>query len=76
MHGVRRALAGLVATIAVVSLAACSGSSSTTSAAGASTGAQATEVRLGYFPNVTHATAIVADKEGRYTKALGSTSPR
>jgi len=30
-------------------------------------------VRLGYFPNLTHATAIVADKEGFFTRHLGAT---
>jgi len=30
-------------------------------------------VRLGYFPNLTHATAIVADKEGLFAKHLGTT---
>jgi len=29
-------------------------------------------VRLGYFPNLTHATAIVADKEGFFAKHLGT----
>jgi len=30
-------------------------------------------VRLGYFPNLTHATAIVADKDGYFRKYLGAT---
>jgi NitT/TauT family transport system substrate-binding protein len=30
-------------------------------------------LRLGYFPNLTHATAIVADTEGFFTKHLGAT---
>ena len=30
------------------------------------------KVRLGYFPNVTHATAIVGVEKGLFTKALGS----
>ena len=33
----------------------------------------ATEVRVGYFPNVTHAAPIVADKEGLFAKRLGAT---
>ena len=57
-----------------MSLAACGGSTSPAARVSANTGSPATEVRLGYFPNVTHATAIVADKEGLYTKALGSTT--
>ena len=31
-------------------------------------------MRLGYFPNVTHAVPIVADAEGFYTKHLGTTA--
>jgi NitT/TauT family transport system substrate-binding protein len=30
-------------------------------------------VHVGYFPNITHATAIVADKEGLFAKHLGAT---
>ncbi|MFD1051620.1 ABC transporter substrate-binding protein, partial [Kibdelosporangium lantanae] len=33
----------------------------------------ATEVRLGYFPNVTHLPAIIGVKKDFYTKELGST---
>ncbi|HEV2086917.1 MAG TPA: ABC transporter substrate-binding protein, partial [Cryptosporangiaceae bacterium] len=32
------------------------------------------EVRLGYFPNLTHATPIVGLANGTYTKALGGTA--
>jgi NitT/TauT family transport system substrate-binding protein len=49
-------------------LSACAGD---TQAAGAGTAPAV--VRLGYFPNVTHATPIVADKEGLFAKHLGST---
>ena len=38
----------------------------------AASGAPA-EVRLGYFPNLTHATAIVADKEHLFARHLGAT---
>jgi len=31
-------------------------------------------VRLGYFPNLTHATPIVADKEGFFARHLGATT--
>ena len=51
---------------AVLSLAGCGGSSQASSGPVAS-------VKLGYFPNLTHATAIVADKEGFFAKHLGST---
>ena len=36
-------------------------------------GTAATELRLGYFPNVTHATAVYGDAAGVFTAALGST---
>jgi len=54
------------AVVATLGLSACGGSSN------ASDG-PVTEVRLGYFPNLTHATAIVADAEGFFTRHLGST---
>ncbi|MGV1008179.1 MAG: ABC transporter substrate-binding protein [Dermatophilaceae bacterium] len=74
MRRVRAAMAATaVAVAAAVSLAACGSSSSpASSSGGTSAGSPATEVRLGYFPNVTHATPIVADQEGLYTKELGS----
>jgi len=34
-------------------------------------GAEATTLRLGYFPNVTHAPAIVGDRQGFFADALG-----
>jgi NitT/TauT family transport system substrate-binding protein len=67
----RRSAASLLV-LASLGLAACSGSSDTTSVgsrAGSGTSA-ASEVRLGYFPNVTHAVPIVADKEGLFAKHL------
>lgn len=36
--------------------------------------ATAAELRLGYFPNVTHAPAILADAEGLFTAELGDTA--
>jgi len=47
-----------------------------TSSAGATTGAQndADTVRLGYFPNVTHAPALVGLEEGFFEDALGDTT--
>ena len=54
------------ALIAAVGVSACGGD---TRAAGAAPA----EVRLGYFPNLTHAKAIVADKEGFFAKHLGAT---
>ena len=56
----------LTALVATVGLAACGSDSSAAGGAPAS-------VRVGYFPNVTHATGIVADKEGFFAKHLGAT---
>ncbi len=52
---------------AAVTVAGCS------TAHGSDAGGTPTQVRLGYFPNVTHASAIVADREGFYAGHLGST---
>jgi NitT/TauT family transport system substrate-binding protein len=54
------------AVVATLGLSACGGDTQ-------ASGTAPTVVRLGYFPNLTHATAIVADKEGFYTKYLGAT---
>jgi NitT/TauT family transport system substrate-binding protein len=56
----------LGAVVATLGLSACGGDTQASSAA-------PLEVRLGYFPNLTHATAIVADKEGFFAKHLGAT---
>ncbi|MFG2498010.1 aliphatic sulfonate ABC transporter substrate-binding protein [Streptomyces sp. NPDC048441] len=34
------------------------------------------EVKIGYFPNLTHATALVGDQEGLFQKALGATKAK
>ena len=52
--------------VATLGMSACGGSSQ-------ALGSAPVEVRLGYFPNLTHATAIVADTEGFFTKHLGAT---
>lgn len=68
----------LVATIAALSLlaTACSRADSGSSDSG-TTAAQdkgaATELRLGYFPNVTHAPALIGLEKGLFQKELGST---
>lgn len=73
------------AVAAVLALAACGSSSSssgTTSAAAAASGAAgsaasgsaaADTLRLGYFPNVTHAAAVLGVKNGTFQEALGDT---
>jgi NitT/TauT family transport system substrate-binding protein len=60
---------------AALLLAGCSSSSSTSSGSTATSGAAASApvtVRLGLLSNITHASALVALKEGYFTKALGS----
>ena len=54
------------AVVAALGLSACGGDTQ-------ASGPSPTVVRLGYFPNLTHATAIVADKEGFFAKHLGAT---
>jgi NitT/TauT family transport system substrate-binding protein len=61
-----RATGVLSAVLLSFGLAGCGGSST------ASGSAAPESVRVGYFPNVTHATAIVADKEGFFAKHLGA----
>ncbi|WP_420123211.1 ABC transporter substrate-binding protein [Nakamurella sp.] len=73
------------AVAAVLALAACGSSSSssgTTSAAAsgsaasgsaAPAGTAADTLRLGYFPNVTHAAAVLGVKNGTFQEALGDT---
>ena len=72
----RRLLVPLVAVGALLA-ASCgddsAGSTSATTAAGASTTTEApTTVRLAYFPNVTHATAIVGVEKGIFADMLGA----
>src|SRR5215468_3761569 len=60
---------------AALLLAGCSSSSSSTSGSTASANAEGSSpvtVRLGFLSNITHAPALVALKEGFFTKALGS----
>ena len=63
---VARVALALGAVVATLGMSACGGDSQAAGAAPA-------EVHLGYFPNLTHATAIVADKEGFFGKHLGAT---
>lgn len=54
------------AVVATLGMTACGGDTQ-------ASGADPAVVRLGYFPNLTHATAIVADKEGFFAKHLAAT---
>ena len=65
----RRRLRVLVAVgLALSSLAACGSDDATESASSGSTedGSQATDVRFGYFPNLTHAPAIIGIEKGYF----------
>lgn len=69
-----RSLLPLLATAALA--AGCATSDSRTGAVAAvdlSGGTPAAELRLGYFPNVTHATAVYGDAAGVFAEALGDT---
>ncbi|MEV6298286.1 ABC transporter substrate-binding protein [Actinoplanes sp. NPDC051861] len=65
-----RALAlATAAVLASTALTACGGSDDETAAPSA----EAPAIRLGYFPNITHAPALVGVNKGFFTEALGST---
>ncbi len=66
--------------VAVAALALSAGCATSASSASApveavpvSGGTPAAELRLGYFPNVTHATALYGDATGTFAEALGDT---
>jgi NitT/TauT family transport system substrate-binding protein len=64
-----RALAlAAAALLATTALAACGKDDDKASASG-----DASTIRLGYFPNITHAPALVGVNKGFYQQALGST---
>jgi len=72
----RRLLAGAAAVVGgALLVAGCSsGGSSSSSAAGSASAADSAPVtvRLGYLANITHAPALIAVKNGYFTKELGS----
>jgi NitT/TauT family transport system substrate-binding protein len=75
----RATLAVALMLAASLFVAACGGdeeSSDTTAAAGSGSSGDATaeEVRLGFFPNVTHAPALVGLEEGFFEDQLGDTT--
>jgi sulfonate transport system substrate-binding protein len=61
-----------VALVALTALSGCSRAGSSDTPAAESKGAAA-EVRLGYFPNITHAAALIGVEKGLYAKELGNT---
>jgi NitT/TauT family transport system substrate-binding protein len=66
----RRALTAAAAAAAVTVLAAGCGSSSGSASKASSSGGTVT-LRLGFLENITHASALIADKNGYFTKDLG-----
>ncbi|ALE84743.1 ABC transporter substrate-binding protein [Pseudonocardia sp. HH130629-09] len=68
---VRTAAVLLALLTALGLMAGCSRAAESTTAAGATS--PAAEVRVGYFPNITHAPALVGVKQGLFAKELGST---
>jgi sulfonate transport system substrate-binding protein len=77
-RGVRRSLLAL-GVAAVVVLAACGSTGSSSGASTAANGARGSAapgekvtLRLGYFPNITHATALVGVAKGIFQEHLGS----
>jgi NitT/TauT family transport system substrate-binding protein len=73
----RRVTAAAAIGAALLLAAGCSSSSSSSSGAASSAsassgGGAAVTVSLGFLTNITHASALVALKEGYFTKALGS----
>ncbi|HVM19530.1 MAG TPA: ABC transporter substrate-binding protein [Egibacteraceae bacterium] len=71
-----RSLRVLLAVLVVGVLAACGGATSDAEPVAATDNtegdaANPTTLNLGYFPNVTHATALAGDREGIFAEALG-----
>ncbi|MGZ4569395.1 MAG: ABC transporter substrate-binding protein [Blastococcus sp.] len=74
MPNLRTARARVLAAVlapALLALAACGGNSSADSSSSGS--GTASELRLGYFANLTHAAALIGVNKGDFTKELGST---
>lgn len=71
-----RGVRGVVAALAVLTLttlATACGGSGTPGTATSGGGDGLAEVRLGYFPNITHSTALVGVEKGLFAKHLGGT---
>ncbi|WP_433247848.1 ABC transporter substrate-binding protein [Streptosporangium sp. CA-135522] len=72
-----RRVRGVVAALAALALttlaSACGGTETTGTAASSAGGDELAEVRLGYFPNITHSTALVGVEKGFFAKHLGDT---
>ncbi|MEP7765672.1 ABC transporter substrate-binding protein [Sanguibacter sp. 25GB23B1] len=68
---VRRSAAALLVPAVALGLAACATTGRPANAAVFTDQGPADEVRVGYFANITHAPALVADVEGYFADALG-----
>ena len=64
----------LVALLAAAALAGCGPDSSTTAAGAVAKPAEKVVLRLGYFPNITHAPALVGVEKGLFAEKLGSSA--
>ncbi|GAB2814413.1 NitT/TauT family transport system substrate-binding protein [Lentzea nigeriaca] len=62
-----------IALVALTALSGCSRAGSSDTPAAAQSKGPAGEVRLGYFPNVTHAAALIGVEKELFKKELGST---
>jgi len=58
---------------AALALVGCSRAAEAPSAPASAAAAPAAELRLGYFPNITHAPALIGVANGFFAKELGST---
>lgn len=64
----------VVASVALALLTSACGGDADTSGSGSTATESPAAVRLGYFPNVTHATALVGVESGIFKSALGANS--
>lgn len=69
----RRTIAALVSVPMLIGLASCSRADSGASGSTPQDQGPASEVRLAFFPNVTHASALIGLDQGLFEKELGST---
>lgn len=69
---IRAVIALVVASGMMAFTAACTRADSSRSAAPAADRGAAAELRLGYFPNITHAAALIGVKRGQFAAELGS----
>jgi sulfonate transport system substrate-binding protein len=70
---VRALTLAATALLAATVLAACGDKESDAPAAGGNAAAEAPTIRLGYFPNITHAPALIGVNKNFFQEALGST---